>query len=459
MMFITKKHMSRRAVIRGMGVTVALPFLESMLPAMTPAGSTEAGKPATRLACMEMVHGAAGCARYGAEKNMWSPAQVGHDFDLTPSSMLPLDPWKDHLTIVSNTDMQAADAWTLPEVGGDHFRCSAVYMTEAHPKQTEGSDVYCGISFDQVYAQKYGQDTALPSIQLSIEPVDQAGGCNYGYSCAYTDSISWESATKPLPMIRDPRMVFDQLFGAGSTPSDRSSRRQADRSILDWLTHEVARVKTNLDPLDRSRLDEHLENIREIERRIQKIEERNRSGETRELPTAPVGVPDSFEEHVKLMFDLQAVAFAGDITRVASFKLSRDSVGRTFPESGVGAGFHGASHHGDNPQRITQFAMINKYHVSMVSYFLEKLKKIQDGDATMLDRSIILYGSPMGDPNVHNHRRVPIFLGGHGNGALKGHVHVSPPDGTPTANMYLTLLHRMGINIDVFGDSTGELSL
>jgi len=458
-MFVTKKHMSRRTMLRGMGATVALPVLESMLPAMGPARLTEAGKPVTRVCCMEMVHGTAGCARYGAEKNMWSPAQVGHEFDLSPSSMLPLEPYKDYLTIISNTDMHAAEAFELPEVGGDHFRCSAVFLTQAHPKQTEGSDVYCGISFDQLYAKKYGQETALPSIQLSIEPVDQAGGCNYGYSCAYTDTITWAAPDKPLPMIRDPRMVFDQLFGSGGTPAERAARRQADRSILDWLTHEIARVKSDLDPLDRSRLDEHLENIREIERRIERIEAHNAGGEARQLPTAPVGVPDSFEEHVKLMFDLQAVAFAADITRVSSFKLSRDSVGRTFPESGVSAGFHGASHHGDNPQRITQFSMINKYHVSMVPYFLEKLKKIQEGDGNLLDRSLVLYGSPMGDPNVHNHRRVPMFIAGRGNGVLKGHMHIWPPDTTPTANLYLTLLHRLGVTVETFGDSTGELTI
>ncbi len=458
-MFITKKHMSRRTVLRGMGATVALPFMESMLPAMTPAQKTEAGKPITRLACLEIVHGSAGATRYGAEKNMWSPAKGGKDFDLTPTSMLPLEPYRDQVTIVSNTDMRMAEALSLPEVGGDHFRCSAVFLTQSHPKQTEGSDIFCGTSFDQLYAKKYGQDTALPSIQLSIESVDQAGGCNYGYSCVYTDTITWESSTKPLPMIRDPRMVFDQLFGAGATAEERTARRQTDRSILDWLTHEATRVKSNLGTRDRSRLDEHLENIREIERRIQKIEEHNSSGQARQLPLAPVGVPDSFEEHVKLMFDLQALAFASDITRVSSFKLTRDSGGRSYPESGVSAGFHGASHHGDNPQRITQFSMINKYHVGIVTYFLEKLKKIQDGDESLLDRSLVLYGSPMGDPNVHNHRRVPFFMVGHANGRLPGNVHIIAPDATPTANLYLTLLHKLGIEAESFGDSTGELAI
>src|SRR5688572_26116670 len=217
-MFITKKHMSRRTVLQGMGATVALPFLESMLPAMTPARLAQATKPTTRLACLEIVHGSAGATRYGAEKNMWSPAAAGREFDLTPTSMAPLEPFKDYLTVVSNTDMRNAEAFSLPEVGGDHFRCSAVFLTQAHPKQTEGSDVYAGTSFDQYYATQFGQDTALPSIQLSIETVDQAGGCNYGYSCVYTDTISWSAPDKPMPMIRDPRMVFDQLFGAGSTP-------------------------------------------------------------------------------------------------------------------------------------------------------------------------------------------------------------------------------------------------
>ncbi len=459
-MFITKKHISRRTVLRGMGATVALPFLESMLPAATPGRQAEASKPKTRLACMEMVHGSAGSTKYGEEKNMWSPVADGKEFDLAPTSMLPLEPWKDYLTIVSNTDMKPAEATELHEVGGDHFRCSAVFLTQSHPKQTEGSDVYAGTSFDQIYAEKYGQDTPLPSIQLSIESVDQAGGCEYGYSCVYTDTISWASPKQPLPMVRDPRMVFDQLFGAGASADERNARIKTDRSILDWITHETTRLKTNLPASDRARLDEYQENIREIERRIQKIEERNSSGQARELPMAPVGVPDQWEEHVKLMMDLQAVAFAGDITRVASFKLSRDATGRAFPESGVNGGFHGLSHHGENEQRIIGYAQLNKYHVSMVPYFMDKLKKVDDGDGTLLDHSVILYGSPMGDSNLHNHKRVPIFLAGHASGALNGHLHLKAPEGTPTANMYLTLLHKLGLtDIDAFGDSTGEMAI
>jgi hypothetical protein len=459
-MFITKKHISRRTMLRGMGATVALPFLESMLPAMTPARMAEAANPKTRLACLEMVHGSAGSTHYGEEKNMWAPVASGHDFDLAPSSLLPLEPWKDYVTIVSNTDMHAAEAWELHEVGGDHFRCSAVYLTQSHPKQTEGSDIWCGISFDQLYANKFGQDTPMPSIQLSIESVDQAGGCAYGYSCVYTDSISWAGPKDPLPMVRDPRMVFDQLFGVGGTAEERSARMDADKSILDWITHETARLKPMLPAADRRRMDQYLDNVREVERRIQAVEARNSGGEARQLPTAPVGVPDNWEEHVKLMMDLQVVAFSGDITRVSSFKLSRDATGRAFPESGVNGGFHGASHHGENEQRIAQFAAINKYHVSMVPYFMDKLKKVDDGDGTLLDHSVILYGSPMGDSNLHNHKRVPIFLAGHGSGALKGHLHLKTPEGTSTANLYLTLLHRLGLtDVETFGDSTGELAI
>src|SRR6185503_14307984 len=289
-MFITKKHISRRTVLRGMGATVALPFLESMVPAMTPMRMAQATKPITRLACLEIVHGSAGATRFGTEKNMWSPVAAGRDFDLSPTSMAPLESFKDYLTVISNTDMRAAEAFSLPEVGGDHFRCSAVYLTQAHPKQTEGSDVYAGTTQNAHYANKFGQDTALPSIQLSIESVDQSGGCNYGYSCVYTDTISWSGPAQPLPMIRDPRMVFDQLFGAGATAQERAERRQTDRSILDWLTREAARVKGGLNARDKNRLDEHLESIREIERRIQRIEQQNSTGEARQLPLAPVGV-------------------------------------------------------------------------------------------------------------------------------------------------------------------------
>ena len=277
-----------------------------------------------------MVHGSAGSTAFGLKKNMWAPAAVGRDFDLTPSSLAPLEPFRDYITIVSNTDVRNAEAFTAPEIGGDHFRSSAVFLTQMHPKQTQGSDVLVGTSLDQIYAQQHGQDTPIPSMQLCIENVDQAGGCSYGYSCAYTDSISWASPDEPLPMVRDPRAVFDQLFGVGATPAERAERRGEDKSILDWLGTAVTRLKKDLGAADRARLADYLEDVREIERRIQRVEAANSSGEQRELPGAPIGVPDSFEEHVKLMFDLQALAFASDITRVFAFKLGRDASNRVY---------------------------------------------------------------------------------------------------------------------------------
>lgn len=458
-MFVTKRRISRRTMLRGMGATVALPLLEAMLPAMTPLRNT-AAKAGTRLACIEMVHGSAGSTTEGIAKNMWSPAAEGRNFDLTPTSLAPLEPFRDYLTIVSNTDSRNAEAFDANEVGGDHFRTAAVFLTQAHPKQTMGSDVFCGPSLDQMYAKRFGQDTPVPSLQLAIESLDTAGGCYYGYSCAYLDSISWASATQPLPAIRDPRAVFDQLFGSGGTPEQRASRRRSDRSILDWIVHEVDRAKTNLGPTDRSRLDEYLEDVREIERRIQKIEEHNSSGEARDLPKAPMGVPDSFEEHMHLMFDLQALAFQSGITRVSAFKVSRDGTGRVYPESGVPVPFHRASHHGSTGERLAQFAQINKYHISMLPYFFERLKKTPDGDGNLLDNTLVIYGSSMGDSNVHNHRRCPLFFAGHAGGMLKGNLHVKAPDATPMANVFLTMMHGLGLtDVTSFGDSREEFSL
>jgi hypothetical protein len=456
-MFITKKHISRRAVLRGAGVTLALPMMEAMLPAMTPLRRTEAANPGIRLTCIEIPLGAAGCTKFGAERNMWTPAKEGRDFDLTPTSMKSLEPYRECLTIVSNTDCRMAEAFSASEVGADHSRSSAVYLTGAHPKQTLGSDIYCGISMDQVYAQM--QDTPVPSLQLAID--DDQSGCRYNYSCVYQESISWSSSTRPLPMVRDPRAVFDQLFGVGGTAAERTARRRTDRSILDWLTREIARLRSDLEPTDRVRLDEYLEDIREVERRIQKIEEYNSSGEPRELPMAPIGVPDSdFEEHVQIMFDLQVLAFASGLTRVSSFKLSRDIIKRVYFGSGVKTGFHDASHHGEEEDKIIDFGKINTYHVSRIPYFLEKLKKTSDGDGNLLDQTVVIYGSPMANPNGHNHRRCPRFLAGHAGGQRKGNRQVKAPEGTPMTNVFLTLLHRMGVdNITSLGDSTGEISI
>jgi Protein of unknown function (DUF1552) len=457
-MYITQKHISRRTVLRGMGVTIALPLLEAMIPARSAWANTSARR--LRFAAIEMVHGSAGATAFGASKHMWSPAQAGEAFDLTPTSLSPLEPLRDYITIISNTDVRNAEAFEAPEIGGDHFRSSAVFLTQLRPRQTQGSDVKVGTSLDQYYAQRFGQDTPIPSMQLCIENVDAAGGCSYGYSCVYTDTISWASPTEPLPMIRDPRTAFDQLFGVGATADERAERRAEDRSILDWISQDLARLKHSLGAADRARLSDYLDDIREIERRIQKVEAFNSSGEQRELPGAPVGVPDSFSEHVTLMFDLQALAWASDTTRIFSLKLGRDASNRIYAESGVKAAFHSASHHQEREDRITDYAKINKYHVSLIPYFLEKLKNTPDGDSNLLENSIVLYGSPMGNSNVHNHKRCPLFLAGHAGGQLKGNLHIKAADETPMANAMLTLAHMLGLDdIEKFGDSTAPMDL
>jgi Protein of unknown function (DUF1552) len=334
-----------------------------------------------------------------------------------------------------------------------------VFLTQAHPKQTQGSDVFAGTSIDQLYAQRFGQETAIPSMQLCIENVDQAGGCSYNYSCVYTDTISWASPTEPLPMIRDPRAVFDQLFGVGATAEARLARRRTDRSILDWVTEAVGDLKATLGPADRARLNDYLDDVREIERRIQKVEAHN-STEERELPDAPIGVPDSFEEHVKLMCDLQAAAFTADVTRVFAFKMSRDVSNRVFAASGSNSAFHTISHHQEKDERIAEFQKINTYHVGLIAHLLKKLKATADGGDTLLDNTLVLYGSAMGDSNLHNHKRCPLFLAGHAGGRLKGNLHLRAADGTPMANVMLSLLHSLGVeNVQQFGNSTGTMEL
>lgn len=462
MEFITGKHISRRTMLRGLGASIGLPLLDAMIPARrlwadTP---TAAMLNRPRFVGIEMVHGAAGSNELGSSLNLWAPATVGRDFDLSAGSLRPLAPFRDYLTIVSNTDVEMAEAFEPKEIGGDHFRSSAVFLTQAHPKQTEGSDVYVGPSLDQLYAQRFGQDTPIPSMQLCIENVDQAGGCAYGYACVYTDTISWAAATEPLPMVRDPRAAFEQLFGAGGTPAQRAARRRTDRSILDWVRGEMADLRRSLGPEDQQRLDQYTDNIREIEQRIARVETHNRSGEPRELPEAPAGVPDSFSEHTRLMFDLQLLAFISDVTRVFTFKMGRDGSGRVYPESGSDTAFHPASHHGGREDRIRDFARINEYHVAQVAYFMDRLKNTIEGDASLLDKTLLLYGSPMGDGNLHNHKRCPLFLAGGANGELTGGVHLKAADGTPMANVMLSVMHKLGMReMESFGDSTGTFNL
>ena len=460
MHFITGKSLPRRTFIRGAGASVALPLLDAMLPAGRRWGGSLADAP-IRLVCIEEVHGLPGCNEWGATQNLFAPATVGRDFDLDPANALkPLEAWRESMTIVSNTDCRMAEAYDPPEIGGDHFRSSAVFLTQAHPKQTQGSDLYVGVSMDQLYAQRFGQDTALPSLQLCIEPTDKGGGCDYNYSCSYTDSISWAAPNTPLPMIRSPRTAFDLLFGAGGSAEERAVRRRTHRSILDWVAREVAEMKRDLGAVDRQRVDQYLDSIREIERRIQMVEARNTSGEPRELPEAPPGVPDSFEEHIKLLFDLQVVAFESDITRVVTLKAGRDASNRTFPLSGSDRGFHPASHHGNRNEAILEFNKICQYRVGMVGHLLERLQQTEVAGSSLLDQSMVIWGSPMSDANIHNHRRCPLVVMGGAGGRLEGNLHLRAPDGTPMANVFTSLLHALGHDdIEGFGDATGEFPL
>ena len=458
-MFLTKKHIHRRDAIRGLGTVVALPFLEAMVPAQTPLKKT-AATPLTRLCAIEIVHGAGGATLTGEKMRYWVPEKEGADFEFG-LSLKPLEPLREYITIVSNTDLNGARTWEYKEEGADHTRSSAVYLSGAHPKMTAGADYLNGTTIDQIYAQKRGQDTPLPSLQLAIEDVGSlAGTCDYRYSCVYANTISWSSPTNPLPMEIDPRVVFERLFGEGATSAERLRRRQQDRSILDTIMADVARLRGGLDSSDRNRLNNYLDDVREIERRIQRIENFNASGAERSLPDTPVGVPDSFDEHVKIMLDLQVLAFMTNVTRVSAFKMGRDVSSRVYPDSGIKAPFHALSHHGEDPATILEFAKLNAYHVSKAAYFIDKLKNTPDGDGNLLDHSLVLYGSPMGDSHVHEHKRLPVFLAGHANGTLKGNQHLRTPPGTPMANLLLTILNKLGVDeVDHVGDSTGVLAI
>jgi len=460
MNFVTGKNLPRRAFLRGAGATVALPLLEAMLPAGRLYGASTKAVP-TRLICIEEVHGVAGCNEWGATQHLFAPATTGSDFELVADSVLKsLEPWREQMTIISNTDVRMAEAFDAEEVGGDHFRSSAVFLTQSHPKQTQGSDIFCGTSLDQVHAHRFGQDTVMPSLQLCIESTDKGGGCDYNYSCSYSDSISWSTPSTPLPMIRSPRAAFDMLFGAGGTPEERALRRKTHSSILDWVSLELAEMKKSLGAVDRRRLDRYLEDIREIERRIQMVETRNTSGESRELPGAPPGVPDSYSEHMRLLFDLQVLAFQTDTTRVVALKTGRDASNRTFPESGSNRAFHPASHHGAREEAILEFNKICQYRTSQMAYLLKRLEETTDGDSSLLDQSLIVWGSPMGDANLHNHRRCPLVLLGGANGQLKGNRHIKAEDGTPMANVFTSVLQMLGHHdLGSFGNSSGTFDL
>jgi hypothetical protein len=461
MNFLTGKHLSRRTFLRSTSATVALPFLDAMVPAGRPWRDLMQERGFTRLVCVEEAMGCAGGSDWGDAQHLFAPQAAGRDFEIIPGSQLaPLEPYREYLTVVSNTDCRMAEPYRAEEIGGDHDRTTAVFLTQAHPKQTQGSDVFLGTSLDQLHARRFGQDTALPSLEITTEGIDRGGGCAYNYHCAYTTALAWASPTQPLPSIREPRAVFEQLFGAGDSAEDRAARRRTDRSVIDWVATKVARLRAELGAVDRAALEQYLDHIRELERRIELVEARNTSGEEREMPEAPSGVPDSWEEHMELMFDLQLLALRTDLTRVITFKTGFDQSNRTFPASGTGKGFHGASHHGNIPGDIMDFNLINQYRLGRMAYFLERMKTTMEGESSLLDRTAIVWGSAMGDPNLHNHRRCPLVLMGHANGALEGNLHLRAQSGTPMANAMLSLMQGIGHDdMRSFGDSTGEFAL
>ena len=448
-MFITKKHISRRALLRGAGVTLALPLLDSMIPAQTPLAKSGA-MPKTRFTGIFVPHGAA--------PGYWIPEKPILESGKLPMIMQPLDPFIDRTVILSGMWSKSAEP-PPGQTGADHW-VAAAYLCANKPRKTTGADVYDGTTIDQIIAQKIGQDSLLPSIQLALEdPGANSSNCGEGYSCTYSNTISWSSPTQPLPMELDPQVAFERLFGSGGTDKERAARREDKRSILDSVMQSMNKFKQDLGAGDKARLDEWESDIREIERRLELAKKSSGEASTDGF-VAPAGVPESFDEHVKLHFDLQVLAFQGDITRVSTVLFARDLTARTYPESGVNASFHGASHHAENPVNIEKYSHINQYHVKCLAYYLDKLRKTKEADgSTLLDHSLTLYGTNMGDSNQHLHYDVPHILVGGASGQLKGGRHLAYPTKTvTTGNLLLSILDMYGIHQDSIGDSTGRLT-
>ena len=443
---ITKKHLPRRTFLQGLaGATVALPLLDAMIPALT-AQTRTAAAPKLRLGFVYVPH--------GAVLDKWTPIGDGTTFQFN-QILAPFEPFKQQMVIVSGLANKAAES--QGDGGGDHARSGPSFLSGVHPKRTEGEDVRAGITVDQIAAQHISQDTPLPSLELGTEDTGLVGVCDVGYSCAYMNSIAWRSPSLPLPMEINPRVIFERLFGDGSNAAERAQRKTEDRSILDSVTREAAQLNTGLGQRDRTIVSEYLDNVREIERRIQKAEKQVASQV--EVPDSPIGVPESFDEHAKLMFDLQVLAYRAEITRVSTFMLARDLSQRTFPQIGVPEPHHSVSHHGNNPAQIAKLAKINTYHASLMAYFFDKLRATPDGDGNLLDHSMIMYGSSMSNPNEHNHFPLPLLVAGGGAGQLKGGRHLKFPERTPIANLLLAVLDKSGIHMDTLGDSTGKLEI
>jgi hypothetical protein len=438
-MIITKKALPRRTFMRGMGATVALPLLDAMLPSMT-AFAKSAAAPVRRLGFVYMP--------MGCDLPRWTPPGEGRLTELSPS-LQSLAPVVDQLTVITNLELKNA-------YPGTHATSNAAFLSAAKAKWTESTDYYLGTTVDQIAAKQIGGATLLPSLELSMDLLQTIGQCDNGYACVYQNNLSWSSPTTPLPAEAHPRVVFERLFGEGGSPADRRAALQRRASLLDWVRDDITRLQKSLGPEDRTRVGQSLDTVREVERRIQQAEA-DTADNTRPDLDRPVGVPAAYADHARLMFDLQVLALQGDVTRVITFQLARETSNRTYTEIGVPDPHHPLTHHGNDPEKIAKMAKINAFHVSLFAGFLEKLKSTPDGDGSLLDHSLYLYGSGMGNPNVHDHVNLPILVAGGGSTGIKGARHIKYAEPTPLANLHLTLLERAGVRMDGFADSKGKV--
>jgi len=447
-MIITKTAIPRRTLLRGLGATLALPLLDGMVPALSALGTT-AAKPINRFGVVYTPN--------GIMMPWWTPAAEGAGFAF-PSILKSLEPYRDHLLVLSGLNSRPPEGST-DGGGAPHARAATRFLTDVRPKFTMGSDLHAGTSIDQILAKELGKHTELASLELSLESTESAGACDPGYSCAYTSTISWRSESTPLPMENNPRTLFERLFGDGSStdPAARLARMQQQRSVLDSVSQKVASLQRGLGSGDRAKLGEYLESVRDVERRIQNAEAQRFDN----LPTVdhPAGIPATFEEHAKLMFDLQVLAYQCDITRVITFMVGREFSGRQYPEIGVPDAHHPISHHMGDATKIANVAKINTYHTQMFAYYLEKLRATQDGDGSLLDHMTLIYGAGMSDSNAHDPLNLPVIVAGGGAGNLKGGRHIKYPKDTPLANLHISLLGQLGVPLEKIGDSGGALSL
>jgi hypothetical protein len=448
-MFITKKSLARRTFLRGMGTALGLPLLEAMVPAVSAIAATPA-RPVRRLGFVYLPNGV---AMNFKGVNYWKPINKGANFQLSPI-LAPFGPFRDQMVVVSGTNQHQADV-LQDGANGDHTRGTSTWLTGIHPKHTEGADVRNGISADQIAAARWGQDTPLPSLELALDINYLAGNCENGYACAYMNTLSWSSPTTPLPTESNPRVVFERLFGDGGTSAQRRAQAREQRSILDSVNDELKRLLASVGPGDRRTVTDYVDSVREVERRIQ-ASEKNASSEVLPALERPTGTPDRFDEHVGLLFDMQWLAFRADVTRVVTFMLGRELNFRTYPEIGVTEGHHGLSHHGDRAEQLAKYAKVNVYQAQLFARFLEKLRSTPDGEGTLLDQAIFLYGAGLSNPNLHAHVDLPLAVFG---GDIKGGRHVVAPADTPMTNLLVGILEKSGIAVDRIGDSTGSLSL